>query len=451
MKRTFAMLCILAATFAGNAQDKNFDLSKYKFPDYKRHELEFNLNSHGTSEKHFLKIPESSNLNITHLESSNSSFNNQLNLGYTYENYARKRIDYFYSSLIGRYDHSKSSYQGNQYKDVTPYVDLSFNGFRRYYLTEDKVFLEGMTDCLLNYTSRKSKYGTGDTITDITKNGQLNVSAGMGIGIGRIEKVSDLWLAYYILEKLKAQKSLSRELQEKDVFEFARLASLLKNKRFFDARLRKIAELQSLDSLLKNQGLVHESDIAYFTTLNDYWSYGNFGNRKSGKELKFQLSPEYNIQYYKTRTETPNSPSLLNLVSKLQFDCSKQFNLFWDRKVHIDVVNSTLLAKDADVPDDYPGNLIGTNASLGFGFYPDSRTQLLLSANYHGSEEATYTNSNTSKAWFNEFSLNMEANYYISPQFQITANLNGNCWFSEYNSSKGHDIFYNLGIRYAIF
>lgn len=451
MKRTIAMLCILVVSFAGHAQDKNFDISKYKFPDYKRHELELNFNSRGNSEERFIKIPESSNPNIAQLEISNSSINNHLNLGYSYENYTRKRIDSFYSSLNSQYNFSKSSYQGNQSKQLTPTVDWSFNGFRRYYLTEDKVFLEGITDLLSNYTNRKSTYGDGDTITDITKSGQLIVSAGMGIGIGRIEKVSDLWQAYYILEKLKQQKSLSRELQEKDVFEFAKLASLLKNKRFFDARLRKIAELQALDSLLKNQGLIHESEIAYFTTLNDYWSYGNFGKRKSGKELKFQLSPEYNIEYYKTRTATPISTSMLNLVAKLQFDCSKQFNLFWDRNIHIDVVNTTLLAKDEDVPDDFPGNLFGTNASLGFGFYPDSRTQLRLSANYHGGEQPTYIKSNTSKAWFNEFSLNMEANYYISPQFQITANLNGNYWFSDYNSSKGHDIYYNLGVRYAIF
>jgi len=63
------------------------------------------------------------------------------------------------------------------------------------------------------------------------------------------------------------------------------------------------------------------------------------------------------------------------------------------------------LAKNGDVPDSYPGNLIASNTSFGYGFFPDSRTRLFGSINYQGGEQATSINSTYSKSWFNNFSL----------------------------------------------
>lgn len=257
--------------------------------------------------------------------------------------------------------------------------------------------------------------------------------------------------SYLILEKLKQQNSLKRELQDKDIFEFAAFISKLKNKRFFDARLQKIAELQSLYSLLHQQNLISNGDISYFTTLNDYWSFPIYFDRKSGRELKFQLLPEVTSEYYKSNNTASDSPTRANLVSKIQFDCSKQLNLFWERNAHIDVSSTTLLAKNGDVADSYPGNFFRTNAMFGYGFFPDSRTRLKLSGNYSGYESLNYNGETASRSWMNNFSLNIEADYYISPQLQITGNLAGYYWFSDLNSQEGHNLNYNLGLRYAIF
>lgn len=451
MKQTLAMLCILGASLEGNAQDKNFDLSRYKFPDYKRHELEFNFYSSGSSNSYYSVFPPTVNRSETKFDRSDSNFNSIFKLGYSYENLTRKRIDHFYSSFTGRYDYSKSDYSEDKTKQSAPSFNWNFTGLRRCYLTEDKVFFEGLTDFQYNYNYRKSTNDVGTVSTDISESRNSTLSVGMGIGIGRIERVNDLWQGYYILEKLKQQNSFDRELQEKDIFEFARLISKLKNKRFFDARIRKIAELQALDSMMHQQGLMNKSDISYFTTLNDYWSFPIYFDRKSGRELKIQLLPEITNEYYKSNTNAPDSPTRANLVSKIQFDCSKQINLFWERNAHIDVNNTTLLTKNGDVPDSYPGNLIGTNISFGYGFFPDSRTRLLGSINYQGGEQATSVNSIYSKSWFNNFRLNFEATYFISPQLQITGNFSGNYWFSEHNSLRGHDTNFNLGFRYAIF
>jgi hypothetical protein len=451
MKITLVMLSILGASLIGIAQDKNFDLSKYKFPDYKRHELELNFNSSGNSHSYYTVFPSTINYSETKFDRSNSNFNSYFKLGYNYENLTRKRIDHFYSSFTGQYDYSKSNDSGNLIKQSEPALNWNFNGFKRYYQTEDKVFFEGLTDFQYNYNYRKSTNDVGTVSIDVSKSRNLTLSVGMGVGIGRIEHVNDLWQGYYILEKLKQQNSFDRELQEKDIFEFAQLISKLKNKRFFDARIRKIAELQALDSMMHQQGLINKSDISYFTTLNDYWSFPISFDRKSGRELKFQLLPEITNEYYKSNNNAVDSPTRANLVSKIQFDSSKQINLFWERTAHIDVINTTLLAKNGDVPNSYPGNFVGTNASFGFGFYPDSRTRLGLSGQYSGYESPYFEGENVMKYWNSNIKLTFAANYFISPQLQITGNFSGNYWFTKHNSFHEHNTNFNLGFRYAIF
>lgn len=451
MKQTIATLLILGSSMAGFSQDKSFDLSKYKFPDYKRHELELNFNSSGSSYSYYSVIPPSVNYSGTKYDNSNSKFNSHFNLGYRYDLLTREKIDHLYSSFDGSYDYLKSSNSGNNTKQSTPNLNWSINASRRLYIADNKAFLEGVTDIYCNYASRKITYNDIKSDADSYKTNNLRLSAGIGIGLGRIERVNDLWLGYYILEKLKQQNSFDRELQEQDIFEFAQLISKLQNKRFFDARLRKIAELQALDSMMHQQGLIKISDISYFTTLNDYWSFPIYFDRKSGRELKFQLLPEFNREYYKSNNLDSDSPTKINLVSKIQFDCSKQINLFWERNAHIDVINTTLLTKNGDIPDSYPNNLLGTNFSFGYGFFPNSRTRVLASFNYKGGEQATSFNLDYSKAWYNDLGGSLEFNYFISPQLQITGNLSDNYWFSEHNSSHGHNTNYNLGLRYAIF
>ena len=448
MKQTTTLLCILFLSFAGFSQNKNFDLSKYKFPDYKRHELELNFNSSGRSDSYYTEMPQPNNTDITKYDRTEFSSNTYFNLGYRYENLTRKRIDHLLSTITGQYDYSNSSHFEDKTKQVQPIFSWNLNGLRRTYLTEDKFFLEGITDLQFYYSEDKT---TNSGNTNFYKSGYLAVSAGMGIGIGRLERVNDLWQGYYILEKLKQQNSLVRKLQEKDIFEFASFVSKLKNKRFFDARLQKIAELQSLDSLLNQQNLIRNGDISYFTTLNDYWSFPIYFDRKSGRELKFQLLPEFIREYSKSSNSASDSPTKTNLVSKLQFDCSKQLNLFWERNVHLEFANTTLLAKNDDVSDSYPGNFFRTNAMFGYGFFPDSRTRLKLSGNYSGFEGLNYNGEIVSKYWMNNFSLNIEANYYISPQLQVTGSLSGNYWFSKHNSYQRNSTNFNLGLHYAIF
>src|ERR1035437_1200923 len=108
MKRSLLMLCILGTSLVVSSQDKSFDISNYKFPDYKLHSLEFNFNSDGDSYSRSTDTPSSTGDGSTLKENYlDSRFNSAINLGLGYDNFTRKRIDHIYSTLSGTYGYGK--------------------------------------------------------------------------------------------------------------------------------------------------------------------------------------------------------------------------------------------------------------------------------------------------------------------------------------------------------
>ncbi|MBK6283081.1 MAG: hypothetical protein IPF54_10840 [Draconibacterium sp.] len=86
--------------------------------------------------------------------------------------------------------------------------------------------------------------------------------------------------------------------------EFSTLISQLKNKRFFDSRKQKEAELVALDSFLVNKGIVDEKSIKYFTGLEDIWVFGGLQIRESGKQVLFSITWLYFGKVFDDRKTT---------------------------------------------------------------------------------------------------------------------------------------------------
>ncbi len=449
MKVALALLFFLGISFTGLTQDKNFDLSKYKFPDYKRHEMEFNINAAGMSNKR--TMVESIGRGDTNVVIGNSYFNSDFVLSYRFDHLTRARIDYLSSSLSGNYSYWMNQNYGETTKAYFPRINWILDGSRKAYLKEDKFFMEMLTHVNYSFVETKNTYSAGSQMNTQNSQNYLILQLGFGGGTGRMEKVSDLWQTYYILEKLKAQKSLSRNPEEKDIMEVAMFVSKLKNKRFFDARLQKIAELQALDSTLHKQGLVRDTDILYFTTLNDYWSYGHFPDRESGKVLKFSLSPMYAMNTEKSNVSDQYFAKF-SLISDAYFNCTKQINLFWERRLSVWISNETLVDTTGGSFEDYRSNLFRSGASIGYGFYPDSRTSISGNLGYTGQNLSIYNvRYDTPNEWINRFFINLSANYYLSPQLQITGNVEMNYSDKGTNEMNPFYLNYNLGLRYAIF
>lgn len=371
-------------------------------------------------------------------------------MGYGYNYFTRKRIDNLNLLFTGTYDYYKRNNGILKSTDSHPSVTGSLDGLRRYYLLENKFFMEGIAN--LRYSYSNIKRTTSDTEVerkDISN--FFHVSAGLGVGAGRMEKVSDLWQAYYILDKLNQQNSLSRQLEEKDIFEFATLVSRLKNRRLLDFRAMRIIELTELDSLLHQQGLIKESDIAYFTTLNDYWSYGNFRNRESGIELEIWEAPDYSFSSTQYNNEDVRESEKTSVISNVSFKWTKQLNLKWERSFKalasyenmIDTIGSWYVNAD---------NQIKAYADFNYGYYPNSRTALYPGIGYMGQNIIIVNTQGIEvNEWSHKVNCSISGNYYFSPHLQIAGS------YKIYYSPKDYVIYdkietnFNLAVRYAIF
>ena len=120
---------------------------------------------------------------------------------------------------------------------------------------------------------------------------QFRAGVSPAIGWGRIEDVTDARQTIYIIDALRENGVLNRDLSVQEMFEFSQLISSVKNKRFLDSRLHLIDELTTVDNYLKNKGVIADGGAAYFANLNDMWQYGALFERKSGYEVTFNANP----------------------------------------------------------------------------------------------------------------------------------------------------------------
>ena len=160
------------------------------------------------------------------------------------------------------------------------------------------------------------------------------------MGKGRIEPVQDARQAIYLFDELSKIQRSSPDKSEEQIIEFAKLISQLKNKRFFDARLRRIAELERLDSFLISNKYISKQDAKYFTTLSDLWAYGDRPSRNSGTRFSGTIRPGYYFYNYSKKEGEPyvdagkfNINALL-LDGGFEFNHEKPINLFWQNSIN---------------------------------------------------------------------------------------------------------------------
>lgn len=126
-------------------------------------------------------------------------------------------------------------------------------------------------------------------------------------------------------------------LTGEEIDEFARLISTVKNKRFLDARLRLIDEVTAVDSFLVRSGAMASGGAAYFTTLYDYWMYGDLFERKSGTEISGGVRPgfsygKYDKPYpdaYEYRVKHPS------VEADIRLDYERPLNLYWQNSAWV--------------------------------------------------------------------------------------------------------------------
>ncbi len=429
MKKIRFVTLLAASQFVlmGYAQTPQFDLSEYKLPDLKRHALVtwFDLSGQNSS----FKTPSS--LGSPARKSTGNTYNTNLLTHYSfYQNSLTKQMEVDgIVRLNYNYGNSKEDKKLSQERyNIWPEFD--FKVVNRNYFNSKK-FVE--TDFISSYTYSRS-YSSDNSSSYASKSDfkdhRFIAYVPIKVGIGRIEEVQDERHALYIFDELAKQGRVSSTMNNEDVLAFARLISKLKNKRFFDSRIRKIYEIETIDSFLVANDYVTESDARYFTTLNDFWLYGGEPVRKSGTRFSGGIYPGYYFydydRLYKYGYEDEKSDRidafLLNAGFELNYE--KPINRYFQNSIALEGFGGTVVGKVKSSNDkvSVPNLQLGYKQTI--GFYPNTRTDVTFSygakfVQLFGNSDET-SDKISPEALGARFMSNLGVNYYVSPRVMLS-------------------------------
>jgi len=290
--------------------------------------------------------------------------------------------------------------------------------------------------------------------------------------------VQDAWLAIYILDELNKEGRLTRTPTTEEIIEFSQLISQLKNERFFDARLQKIKEIESVDSFLQSRNLIKNADARYFAVVNDNWDHAANRARYSGERMSFHLEPGYvyTSDFFEDQHESyqlvnEHKITEYSFQGVLKYMNEKPINRFWQSSFSFQFAGGYLKAINEDIENGTKVELkapqLTSSVNYAVGFYPNSRTDLVVSLGFNYFNSFGEEDINSVKSDIAHFSISpvfsTNLNYYLSPQLRINANYrlkylyletNSEYYFNMYNDffqQKDLNHFINVGFIYQIY
>lgn len=421
-------------------QFSNFNLSKYKLPDIKIDRLDANFNIGNNLNKTNTKHSNSDSSNYF-----NNNFNGSLNLDYYHF-----RNSFKYQGVLemdanintSSYKIKNNSYNSNSENTNSYFLISSTN---RLY-NQELSFFEIDPEVSINTGTNRYIYeSTSNTSTDEhTNQFSTNISLPISIGHGRIEPVEDLRLAIYILEELNKVGRIDKMPPDSVVLEMAKEISKIKRKRFFDTRIKKISELQAVDSFLLANKIVSTNDINYFAVLNDQWDYASGPTREAGFAINAGIDDGVVLSSTSEKTvfnkEVPiESKSPINtykIGGFMMVRYAKPINLYWQTSATFETSYGFKFTRNPqnrnNAEENYITNIFNSNLSYLVQYLPNSRTSigLNLAGEFIYSKGArTIPDPNPLEFQMKDtqFTINAGINmyYYISPQLrlQLISNL----------------------------
>jgi hypothetical protein len=398
---TIMMLISMLALDSLNAQDTTFRLSDYKNPNYlyQTLDLNFDLNSG--------LILNKTNTNSI---SSDKTFSLNSRAAAIYSRYVNTpktqtelhtSIDVGFRSSSNRWNRDTINFDGNS-ANYNHQEAIQFWGIKRLYnAKQNYIEFDGGINTFYQSYNYKSEFFFHDTINTSYEGYQrqftTDLTGSVIIGKGRIEQVQDARMAMYLLEDLQKLNRQKQVASNEDVLALASEITKLKYKRFFDNRLRKIAEITAIDSFLQKNGIAGTADATYFTSLTDNWNYSNNPVRNSGKriftgiEADYYYSKESQSTDYIVPEETSTNSELkrrnAGVFAVVGIAYEKPVSLKWQNSANLKIgfgFRQTSLHIDNNDNVDpltmYTENFpsVKLSGDYGFGYYPNSRTWLIF-------------------------------------------------------------------------
>lgn len=479
---------LIALTSLISAQETAFKLSDYKLPELDYHRLDTRISLSGSKDNEY--SPQVDSL-INQEKNDNTSSSNRGDLQLSYYHYIN-------SKTLQRNTYATGSFDFNFSKDETEgEVDLYERETKNYgsylvYDLENKFYYKpntffGLdTRVLYNYDNynyyRYSSDNSSDSYKDDDNNNSnvIDLNVDFKYGFGRIENVEDARHAYIILDELTKAGSITKDYNNEDILELAKLISQLNRERFFDSRHKKIFIYEQLDSFLLANDYISEGDIKYFATLSDTWLYGSSQSRLNGRRISFTASSDIELNFA-SFNETSSRPSngyvydpvfdtnvkvteqveskqkenrrnqYYNLSAGVEYDYEHALNIKWQHSISAHMMGGVLLGsiksdieRDDVTIDSVDFMLKNPNLDFAFeqgvSFFPDTRTS--LSCKYFVNYAQLFYPSSSDflniKGQGFRIGTDLSAYYYVSPQLRLSASWN--LFYEWQNSDEGYSV-----------
>ena len=408
----------------GQINDNDF-LKSYKAPEYKYQSLILDFKSNGKGEF-----------------SSTNSINGGAKINYYNYRNTVKTQGYNGFSIGSSYKNSK-----NEFFNSSDLNFVSTHNMKMLMFFGDRNWFGGVS----NFAS-VGQYNT--FIKDSTKSDGLNlrVNPTLSFGIGRLEPIYYARKSKDIEKALLKSNTISSELSLEQKTILADHIAKLQNRRFFDTRLNRIYQLESLDSILQDMGVVDETSMTYFSHLTDAFSFSHNANRYSGKQFEIGVSQSF------LAIERSNYPESNQQVYGLNGFVSYAYHLPASYSIQHNFKTSLIIGKQRTFWNDYliDDDVASLFFEYNFGYYPTTRTYLDVKA-YVG---AVWDNTTAG--------VRGQLYYYLSPKVRVnallelrlketnsTTSIYNNIYLNQLidqNSLIGSNNYsFSLGINYAIF
>lgn len=467
--RVTLILFLILIPHVLRSQYTDFDISRYKLPEIRTSRFD-------------LQLAFTNNYNRTYREGTSSFDYLVNNTGgllngnlYQFRNMEKYQGE---QSLSVYYNPSrnKSNLNGDLTESNYHNMTLSLFSTNRFFNSSGN-FIEAAAD--INYDPNVSRSKDGD-VSERNITQTFDISLPVSVGHGRIEPVEDARLAVYILDELdKADRIINRP-DDAVILELARRISEIRKKRFFDSRIRKIEELQTIDSFLVDNNIVSANDIVYFTRLNDQWDYANGPQRNSGFSVDFGLTDKISVARDWTETSTGGADLVSSTFKMNEFTVgafgrlqySRPINLYWQTDLTLRLPYSYLFTRD---PRDYTNDINDYNThriypalDYSIQYLPSSRTsfglRVVTSNDFLAGRRLKYNDALGSYIRYdaaeNRFSISPSFNmyYYISPRLRLQANWSlsfrnvrtvmKSSLLTDDEVNKMNDIYNNLSVNF---
>lgn len=257
---------------------------------------------------------------------------------------------------------------------------LLYSGTTRKY--KGRSFSETGLNGLVEYGYDKRKtIDTGITSVFVDELFSIELAPSIGFGKGRLEPVSDVAMAMFIL---KDAEDLGLDLSmvtTADIYAFARLMAEVSNRRIFDSRRMRIAELRDLYSFMLSKDWVIREDPGFFTVLTDNWNFTNVFSRLSGKRWTYLLQPQfiYTRQNPNFNQDEPGERTESSLSLIVDYRKYQPLNLYHDHW-HAHTATFKIAHHESDLVLFSPLGTYGQFSlenEIGRSWFPNNRTSIL--------------------------------------------------------------------------